>query len=155
MLGTIRFQLQVGVNLGVGRTMFQTNKQTLFGRGWCPEALAPSGLIEMKCSGHNIANLPWLSNNRFRHCRYARQVEDFLGRMEFQEWIGASAEIKVRIVRHVRDWKGFFEKLGVHPTGGLREDAVGLHTFLFLRRKGHDNKTAVAPSLPPIRSRIA
>ena len=66
----------------------------------------------------------------------ARQVEQFLDRMDIQSWIGTDAEVKVNIVRQVRDWKKFFTRLGVDPSGGLREDATGIHMWLFFRRKG-------------------
>ena len=79
----------------------------------------------------------------FQHCDVLRdlqdvadQVLDILKRPSMQDFLTTEGEsITVEIVEGVRDFKEYFEPLGIHFEGGMRDDKSGMHCFLFMCRK--------------------
>lgn len=89
-----------------------------------------------------------------------RKLKHILERIRIRQWIGEKARINVEYVTSCRDWKAWFlgstttsgvpnpaapchfllrvryDQLPVQFKGGLKTDSSGIHSFVFLARRG-------------------
>ncbi|CAE7749170.1 unnamed protein product [Symbiodinium sp. CCMP2456] len=66
-----------------------------------------------------------------------RKLQQILQDLNIRTWVGQDAVISAEILNTVRDWKGWFAKLRVDLAGGLLDTSDGLHSFIFMRRRGN------------------
>ena len=74
----------------------------------------------------------------------ARHIKDILRKLNINKWLGPNCVVDVHLVRTVRDWKTWLGGLKITPAGALLRDDTGVHTFLFMRRRGCSCRTAAA-----------
>ena len=63
-------------------------------------------------------------------------LEEILDRPALREWFGGDeVPVTVRVLEAVRDWTAWFGPTQVRLEGGMRDDATGMHCWLFMLRK--------------------
>lgn len=101
-----------------------------------------TGLL-FHCKGHTHNILDQLYGIVSRAFQYQDQLQDLdavretikeiLNRPSLSKYF-AGAEVRVSIIDGCRDWATWLSRLGVNFTGGLREDILANHAFVFLWR---------------------
>ena len=66
-------------------------------------------------------------------------IQNFLNRPGIKKWFGPDVDIQVIVLESVRNWQGWLDSLKLKWTGGMRDDATGLHCWLFMFRKDLPN----------------
>lgn len=67
---------------------------------------------------------------------WPRKLEWLMGQIGIAAWIGPHCKVKVTFLDGIRDWKGWLSAVPCTYSGGLKEDASGLHGYILLKRQG-------------------
>lgn len=73
-----------------------------------------------------------------------RSIETILNKDSLRSFL-AVPEVSVEVLEGVRDWSAYAQDLSVKLAGGMRDDATGIHCWMFLPRKDVPATYNIAP----------
>ena len=63
-------------------------------------------------------------------------VKGILSEPSLSKWFGEGTFVNSEVLTSVRDWKGYFDTLGVRLEGGMADDRTGMHAWIMMARQG-------------------
>lgn len=82
------------------------------------------------------------SNLHFPAQDTVQTIRAELSRPGVRAWLGSRTELHVYKMDVARAWRDHWKPQGITLTGGLLEDATGIHVFLLMQRKGRPARTS-------------